>query len=138
MAATGRSAGAALRIRSPSTVCCRTKLHSSGIERAGLGQYRLGKTDLADVVQRGRTGELVQLLAGQAEPAANREREPCDPVGARRQVRLVGTDDLEEDVVGLLARTRMTPVLARIHALVGELERIVDRARLVWEQDRSA
>ena len=40
--------------------------------------------------------------------------------------------------MGLLARAGMASLLARIHALVGELQRIVDRACLVWKEDGSA
>ena len=138
MAATGRSAGAALRIRSPSTVCWRTKLHSSESSGPGLVRMASGMPTLPTSCSAAARASSSICSPARPSRAADREREPRDPVGARRQIRLVGADDLDEDVVGLLSRAGVAALLARIHPLVGELQRIVDRARLVGEENSSA
>ena len=81
-----------------------------GIERAGLGQDRLGKTDLADVVSA-----AARASSSSSSPARPSRRPTGSASRATPSARggrsMVFTDDLEEDVVGLLSRAGKTPVL---------------------------
>ena len=126
--ATGRSAGAALRMRSPRIVCWRMNSHSVASRAAGLVEDRVGDADLADVVQLGGAGDLVDLLAGHAEAARDGDRELGDLAGVLAQVGLLGLHRAHEHVARLLAGAR-APVLVRVHALVGELQRLLEASR---------
>ena len=69
MIATGRSAGAALRMRSPSTVCWCMNSHSDSLSASGFSRMASGITDLSDVVQLGGARQLVELLRSHREAA---------------------------------------------------------------------
>ena len=102
--------------------------HSVESSAAGLVEDRIGNADLADVVQLGGAGDLVDLLAGHAEPAGHGDGELRHLARVLAQVGLLGLDRAHEHVARLLARAR-APVLVRVHALVGELQRLLERLR---------
>ena len=56
-------------MRSPISVWRRMNAHSSGGQRAGLGEDPVRDRDLADVVQLAGVADALDLLDGQAEPA---------------------------------------------------------------------
>ena len=58
----------------------RMKLHSTRVERAGLVEDRVGDGDLADVVELGGAGHLVELLGAHVKLAPDRQRQ----LGRRR------------------------------------------------------
>ena len=60
--ATGRSAGAALRMRSPMIVCWRMRRHSLSLSGPGLVEDLVGDGELAEVVKLGRAAKLVELF----------------------------------------------------------------------------
>ena len=121
--ATARSAGAAATIRSPMIVWRRMSAHSLGVQRPGLVEDRVGDRDLADVVQVGGVAHLDRPLGAEARAARRpRRRGPAtvevwSPSSGSRSASAV-----QQDVAALAAGRRPAAVLARVHALVGELQ----------------
>ena len=74
------------------------------VEIGGLLQDGVGDADLADVVQLGRAGDLVDLLAVHAEPPRDGDGELSHLAGVLAQVGLFGLYGAHEDVTRLLAR----------------------------------
>jgi hypothetical protein len=105
-----------------------------GVQRGRLAEDRVGDGDLADVVQLGRAGDLVELLAPHAEAARDGDGQLGDGAGVLAQRGLARVQGADEDVARLLADRRRLAVLARVHALVGDAQRRGRVLGLVREQ----
>ena len=109
-----------------------------GVEWTGFCQDCVGDADLADVVERGGSGEFVDLLGVHTHPTADRGGEAGDAGGVVLQSVLLGTEDVDEHVVCLFSRAGRSTVLVCVHPLVGELQCVVGGRRFVGHQDAAA
>ena len=117
-------------------VCWRMKAQSASSSGAGLVQDRVGDGDLADVVQLGRAHHDVEVLGVQAQARAHPARELGDVVHVTLQVGLALAQDGEQDLARLALRGPAA-VLERVHAVVGQLQRVGGRARVGGEGDEA-
>ena len=110
-------------IDSPMTVWRRMNACLVLVERAGLGEDRVGHGDLADVVQLGGAGDGLARLG--VEPHRGRERARELGHGARvgEQLGLALADHAQQHVAALARRGVRAALLLGVHAAVGELER---------------
>ena len=104
-------------------VCWRMKAPVGLVERAGLVQDRVGDGDLADVVQLGRAHHDVEVLGVEAQARAHQARELGDVVHVALQVGLALAQDGQQDLARLALR-RAAAVLERVHAVVGQPQRV--------------
>ena len=94
------------------------------VERAGLVEDGRGDRHLADVVQLGRVGDVVEVVRAHPEPATDRGGQVGDAVGVLFEVGLLLVEDLQEKVAAVAARRGAPAVLLGVHPRVGELERL--------------
>ena len=77
-------------------VCWRTNAHSRSSSGPGLCRISSGTGELPEVVELGRTLQLFELVAPQAEHGADIDRERADVRELRLEIRLADGQRLEE------------------------------------------
>ena len=100
------------------------------VERAGLGQDRVGDRHLAEVVQLARLPEHVELVPGEAQTLADGGDEIADAVQMVVQLGLALVERLEQCVGCLAGGGAAAGRLARVEALVGGPQGGLDRRQL--------
>ena len=108
----------------------RMKAHSLLVERPRLGEDRVGHGDLADVVQLGGVADLLDLVVAELQQQRGRLGEVGDAAEVAAQVRVALGQRAQQHVLALAARGRAAGVLLRVHALVGDPQRLGDVRRL--------
>lgn len=93
MRATGRSAGAALRMRSPRDGVLAHEFPFGGVELARLVQDRITDGDLADVVELRGACQLVELFGVHSESSPDRDSKAGNAGGVVVEIRLLGVHD---------------------------------------------
>ena len=105
-----------------------------GVQWAGLVEDCVRDADLADVVQLRGAGDLVDLLGGHREAPGDADGEFGDVAGVLVQRGLLGVHGAHEHIARLVAGAGGAVVLVRVHALVGELDGVIEVVGLVREQ----
>ena len=117
-------------------VCWRMKVQSASSSGPGLCRIASGIGDLADVVQLGGAHHDVEVLGVEAQARAHRARELGHVVHVALQIGLAFAQDGEQDLARL-ARVDAAAVLERVHAVVGQPQRLGGVARVAGERDQA-
>ena len=94
------------------------------VQRARLAEDAVRHRNLADVVELGGADQHVQRFGIEPHAATDGGRERSDLVVVGVEIRLALGHDADQQVASLLAAGAAAAALARVHALVGEAERL--------------
>ena len=100
------------------------------VERGGLVEDRVGDRDLADVVQRGGVADVVDLLLVEPQAAGDRLGQLGHAADVLAQLGVALGQRAQQHVAALAARRAAAAVLVRVHALVGDAQRLAGVVRL--------
>ena len=122
-------------IRSPAIGLSRISAASSGVSALFFSRIDLGDGEQADVLELGGEGDVVDLLSGEVEAAADRDRPVDDDAQVLAELGPAGCEHGHQDGVCLAPGGAVLALVVGGQPLAGDLQRAVGVAGLVGDRD---